>query len=194
MPFELRQNARSCLGHEFTLGRGKKRRADGTAKDKVTRSLHILTILPALLVTLEWRGGGWVVHGTEIRARRQYGLPMSPRWVKGRPVSLPYFPLLPKPLHSAKSSFLPYIHWNYCGSWHVDTSTQENSWELLLITPLTLGGESGAQERSFSTEGMACHHVLFWAQRCTLVLALPPRHWVPLDNTPLFSGRPFTHL
>lgn len=53
MPFELRQNARSCLGHEFTLGRGKKRRADGTAKDKVTRSLHILTILPALLVTLE---------------------------------------------------------------------------------------------------------------------------------------------
>ena len=49
--------------------------------------------------------------------------------------------------HSAKSSFLPYIHWNYCESGqHVDPFTQENSWALLLTAP----------------------HPLFWVEKAEL--------------------------
>lgn len=35
MPFILRENSRLCLGHEYTLARGRKRRGDETAKDKI---------------------------------------------------------------------------------------------------------------------------------------------------------------
>lgn len=50
MPFDLRENPRSCLGHEFTLGRGRKRK-NGAAKDKTTGCLSLIVLLspfPAL--------------------------------------------------------------------------------------------------------------------------------------------------
>ena len=75
----------------------------------------------------------------------------------------PTLSLLPRPWHSAKSSFLPYIHWNYCESGqHVDPFTQENSWALLLTAP----------------------HPLFWVEKAELRTdPFPWKEW-PIAGLP----------
>lgn len=132
MPFHLRENPRSCPGHELTLERGRKRREDRTAQDKTMRCLHLLTMLPTLLVLNPSSGsfghpgvGGWIM-AMEINSWRQYGLPMDPKQVKSRSMFLPHLSLLPKPWYSEKSSFLPNIHRNYCEPQYNNTSIQEN--------------------------------------------------------------------
>lgn len=116
MPLELRENSRSCVGHEFTLGRGRKARGDGTSKDKMTRCLHFLPILPALLKsfpqTLSHVGWGrWMVHGREA-VYLAHGCQTSQEETNVPSTVLPSS----QTLYSAKSSFLPYIHQNCCGS------------------------------------------------------------------------------
>lgn len=129
------------------FGRERKRREGGTAKDKKTSCLvSYNTSSPSQASHLGV--GGWLM-AMELTQGGSMAFPWPQNKSRVGQCSFYTFPFFPNRGTLQSPPSCPTFIETIVGHDAPNTSTQENSWKLMMISPCTLGGERGAQERFF---------------------------------------------